>query len=518
MINRIILEKSVFQLGETVNVIIEHPNPINAGDILFFEVRNGGINGELIFFTTQELQDTKTTLTFGLPPEEKEYDRYLLVAHAQSTDNKISWIAPTWLYTKEGAQNMSITNLQIDKNEARPGDVVNISFQVKDGAGNLFPWVEAQIGLCKGTPEMQWRQVLTPYIIKKLEELERKQPGSYQYYCTINYPYIYTTTDAFDIKFRIHDTVPVGDYKLVIFAARYGPYYDEFVIKESRDIKIKGEPIVSDKPDTFVHIDQQYSWNQNNYAHVLLTSGQSITFLPRQVSEGEYGLDPSQEVVTSGIIAHVYVVDPYGHIVFNNQTSVNENGNFDTMKFTLTNELQNGVYEIYHNITKDGNYLFWGGMNVIEKVSDQKFNVKAEGKTFDVYFQSLDLEASNLVFDQEQKSMSFDIKKLKGKFHNQHLDDQYLNAGNAMVVMDKPLLSGPYVVELNGKPIFITWYPSNWDLQYNIEQIGLRHINEDGTLTITATHVVPEFPFVLPIFLISFVSLIVFYRLKFRVN
>jgi len=111
-----------------------------------------------------------------------------------------------------------------------------------------------------------------------------------------------------------------------------------------------------------------------------------------------------------------------------------------------------------------------------EPVTNQ--NVQWQGKSFDVGIRTVS-GLGTYVFDQSQKTYAFDINTPKSFI---------------TVIMPEKLLWGPYDVAINGNKTLHKSYYKNGTHVW----IGFRP-NSAGTVQITGTTVVPEFPFFVPL-------------------
>ncbi len=501
-------DKLVYNPGDEVVVKVEFP--FQEGALVELAVTKGVITQQRIFYTIQPLQDSTTTIKFRLPAQDQFY-QYVIqtTVHGHNVYGETAYIGNyVPIFTKEGADKLTIGDLSIDKKEVRPGESVQLKFKVKDGTGNVVPWATAKIALCGSSLESPppWG-VITPKTLNTL-------PPNSTSGCVLLYNVINSSTDTLSLKLEIPNAVQPRDYKLNIWS--YPFPYDILPgmnnAHESVDLKVSGDPVNPKEPLIFqiVQWDAIPSKNSSKQppTHDMLTYGDNITFYSYEAEEwgganilGNPQLPPSISALgllvgkpaVPDVLVQVYIVDPYGKIVYNNKVMGDENGSFQNMTFPITKDLQRGVYEVYHNVTKDGNYVEPSGsidisVDQFYVTNLQKFNVQAEGKSFHVYFQSIDVDASNPVLDQNKKSLSFDVQKLEGKYYNRHF--QYNrdigSAGCVKIDIEKPLLTGPFAATINGKQIDSCGYTSNTGI------IG--PIDENGKLTIIGTYVIPEFP------------------------
>lgn len=485
-------DKLVYNPGDEVTVTIEFN--FQSGDMLELAVIKGIITQERIFYTMQPVQGTVTTVKFKLP-EQDEFHQYWIrtTIHGHDVYGEAAYFGTNVLiFTKQGADKPTIGDLNIDKKEVRPGESIQLSFKVKDGTGSVIPWATGKIGLC----------------VSSLEHSTGSVPwGTLSPDCVLFYNAINSSTDTLSLRLEIPNTVQPGDYKLNIWSYPF-PYKSH--AHESVDLQVKGDPVNPDEPI----ISQSVQWDiirskdhpSQLASYATVTYGDKITFYSYE-KDGQYILGNPQlppsiaaldllagKPAVPGVLVQVYIVDPYGKVVYNNKVVGDEKGNFQNMTLPITKDLQRGVYEIYYNVTKDGNYVK-SSVSIDDSVDQfyltnlQKFDIEAEGRSFNVYFQGIDVDASNPIFEQSKKSLSFDVQKIEGRYYNRHFlytRDTAGTAGCVKIDIEKPLLTGPFLAEINGKQIDSCGYGSETGI------IG--PIDEDGRLTIIGTYVIPEFP------------------------
>ena len=68
-----------------------------------------------------------------------------------------------------------------------------------------------------------------------------------------------------------------------------------------------------------------------------------------------------------------------------------------------------------------------------------------EDESFDVYFQGIDVTATDMVFDQQSKSIVFDVEKTKGTFYNDYFFPRQATGFGIscpLIHIEQPLLHG----------------------------------------------------------------------------
>ncbi|MGI0102556.1 MAG: hypothetical protein ACREA7_08185 [Nitrosotalea sp.] len=233
-----------------------------------------------------------------------------------------------------------------------------------------------------------------------------------------------------------------------------------------------------------------------------------------------YSMQPNGKSAIAGIQVNARITDPLGNTVYDKTETTDNNGQFPEMTFPITEDLRRGLYEVSYNATKDdGNVFMWGTNGAVFDYfvvgNETKFITSWGGKSYQFSYYGVDTDASNFVFSQATKSMTFDIKKIDGPFsrkdHIPTYGRMYNFTGYPIITIEKPLLTGPFVSVFNGK--LINSYTTEPNGSENgPEMVG--PVEGDGSLTFTGTYVIPEFPFAVPVLLIGIVSMIVFYRIK----
>lgn len=183
----------------------------------------------------------------------------------------------------------------------------------------------------------------------------------------------------------------------------------------------------------------------------------------------------------------------------------------------VTNGFDIGDYVVNVSVHKDGHDIIGDSPAFFLVARGGKQIIKAEGQDFPVYLEGIELQTDNLTFNKDTKSLTFDIKKIEGDYAPKGISwingIPYVN--QIFVTFKKPLISAPFHVFVNNQEISI-------DVSENKTYyfLDLPLLDSDasgkGNVVIAGTYVIPEFPFVIPVLLISVVSVIVFYRMKIR--
>lgn len=143
----------------------------------------------------------------------------------------------------------------------------------------------------------------------------------------------------------------------------------------------------------------------------------------------------------------------------------------------------------------------------------KQFVIPVEGKEYNVKTESIEQQVSNVRFDNESKSLIFDIDKISGKYAADG-DLQFVNTVG--VTIQRPLLSPSFYVVINNK----TGPTLDYDVQITPEKyfvgINTDELQNNGTVTLIGTYAAPEFSIVVPVMLIGIVSVIAFHRVRLR--
>lgn len=221
-----------------------------------------------------------------------------------------------------------------------------------------------------------------------------------------------------------------------------------------------------------------------------------------------YGSDPYPE---NDYLITVYLQGPSGEknlLVKDLQT---KNGAFD-ISFPITEDFEIGKYTFELQFTKGA---FQGELNEDQSpfyvARKGQFEIQAEGQSFPVYVESVEFEVSNMIFDKESKSLSFDVRKIPGKYAS----DDYLQFPNQVgMVIKRPLIDAPFSILVNGSQAPYDPYATTIDNEFSKIQVLLIDI-ESTTVSVVGAYAVPEYPAVL-IPLISAITFLLLIQLKNR--
>lgn len=523
----IILDKDYYHPGDEVNLEIHFIE--EWGSSVELSVIEGPHTGNRIFTTINPITDFSQPLKIKFTlPEDSEFYQYLIVATMTGQGNydnlATKYIPGVLFFTKQDADKVSLSDFFIEfgniKDDVLPGQTIPIKFKIIDGAGNAIPNAITHVGICDESLDEppSWVAVLPGHRYG----IKNSQSYSGCIFLQRNIP---SFNDEYDFKMEIPNDAPSGKYKLNIWYELAYPY--GATLAKTFDINILEEPINPDEPAILVATDKEIDYGEIPeflQDDEFLTYGQSITFYTYQMANVSGDIRGNPQNIPErykddccigtlpaipDVNVHIFVTDPDRKIVFSENTNGGSEGNFEYLKFNLTNDLKPGIYEIYYNITKNGNYIQNRGANNPDHfylVNNTKFTTNAEGKSFDVYFQSVDVKATNMEFDQGSKSLTFDLEKINGKFYN-HYFFPGLQTGQGIscpvIYIEQPLLHGYFNMTFNGKEI------GTCNSGYGKTSVVVGPISEDGKLEIVGTYVIPEFStFAVAVLIISIFPII----------
>jgi len=487
-------DKTIYEPGDEATITVSSPFLVNGSVELV--IQDGLASGNDVFYFFESSDNGYATVKFTLPKESSSYQYAIKAAvHNHNEYGETVYFANTVLiFTKDNVDKAVISDLSIDKNQVRPGESVRLKFKITDGIGNTIPSAYAIVGLCESLVEepIPW-VAITP----KWAESRPEEPGRG---CVMLHRAISTSSDTFDVKIKIFNDVPQGDYKLNIWSY---PFPSQVHARKVIDLAVKGEPVNPQEEPVLADIGT-YS------AGRLLSPGQTVSFHGNELGDISGGLVlPSPGRPAVPLVSHIHIVDPYGKTVYDNTVTADNNGTIQNLPFPITEELKNGQYRIHYDITWDGNFVqnrgafTDSGIDYFNVIRPQKFSFSYEGKSYDVVFKSVDLIASNAEFDQSSKMLSMDVVKLSVPH----------SSGCAILEIEEPLLTGPFMAQINDKAAHSCFSQSG------IHEASVGPIYENGTLTIIGTHVVPEFGSVSSLILaVSLISVIGVFGAKFRKN
>jgi hypothetical protein len=199
----IIPDKPVYSPGGNVTLTINAP--YQEGRTIELSVTKGNAE-QKIFQTTKPLDGNSTKIEFALPENDTSY-QYLVYATVTGPAPNDSGSASAMIFTKENADEVLISDLKMSRSQADAGESIHISFKVKDGVGNVIPWANPDIGICK-------EDAVKPHYVLVTPNSTLSQDSDCPFFQSDFIP----TFDEFNIDLVIPDGMPEGKYKLNIWA------------------------------------------------------------------------------------------------------------------------------------------------------------------------------------------------------------------------------------------------------------------------------------------------------------
>ena len=179
--------------------------------------------------------------------------------------------------------------------------------------------------------------------------------------------------------------------------------------------------------------------------------------------------------------------------------------------FTITdsNEFKIGKYLLRAIYNTENSSHLGNNQEIFYIGQEKEFTYNGEGGPLDVNLQYIEYDVSPIIFDVDQKSISFDFKKIGSE--EEFTSDGFLQFESDIgVLIQRPLISPPYmvVIEIDNEAQDVFEYQTK-DYQIKITgdnfykyKLPLDEKWEEGTITIIGTYVIPEFGQALMIILI----------------
>lgn len=221
--------------------------------------------------------------------------------------------------------------------------------------------------------------------------------------------------------------------------------------------------------------------------------------------------DEKGKVLSTSLSGNTIRIDTLGarHVSLEyNADILTKTGNVYTLKYTTKSQstvaLQSDFDLVYVNTIpiqlKDNTLVMPAGdveLSYIPKAAAiRNFTVKWDNQDFVVQLLT-SASVKNPAFDQNSKKLSFDIN---GK-------------GSITAIIPKKLLGAPYTVSLNGKTIEQKLFHQNsTDAWVRIDAAN------SGTIEVKGATVIPEFPIVIPQFIVALSILTLLMLKKYRVG
>ena len=143
---------------------------------------------------------------------------------------------------------------------------------------------------------------------------------------------------------------------------------------------------------------------------------------------------------------------------------------------------------------------------------EQKFQYTGQGGPLEAYIQYSKYDISPIRFDIDEKSISFDFKKIDREFAP---DDNWQFENNIGLLIQRPLISPPYMIVIESGNNIVEYESNDYEVKITEDNfykyvLSLDEEWQEGTVTIIGTYVIPEFGSVVLIILaVSIVSMII---------
>ncbi|MGI0082723.1 MAG: PEFG-CTERM sorting domain-containing protein, partial [Nitrosopumilaceae archaeon] len=201
-----------------------------------------------------------------------------------------------------------------------------------------------------------------------------------------------------------------------------------------------------------------------------------------------YGSDPAP---SNDPLVTIYLQKPSGEKALLTKDLVTHgNGEFD-FSFPITEGFEIGKYTFTLQFTKGD---FQSEPNEEQSpfyvARKSEFLISAEGRDFPVYVESIEFEISNMAFDKESKSLTFDAKRIPAKYAH----DDYLQFQNKVgMIIKRPLIDAPFSTLVDGKESYFDPYETRIDEEFSKLQVYVVDIKDTGKVSVVGTYAVPEF-------------------------
>ena len=120
----------------------------------------------------------------------------------------------------------------------------------------------------------------------------------------------------------------------------------------------------------------------------------------------------------------------------------------------------------------------------------QTFEYSVEGGPLNAIIEYTGFEISPIIFDIEEKSVSFDFKK--------DYENNLQNENDIMLLIQRPLISPPYTIVIESEDDLVQFKPNDSEIEITEENfyryvLSIDKTWTEGTVTIIGTYVIPEF-------------------------
>ncbi|WP_316504184.1 PQQ-dependent sugar dehydrogenase [Nitrosopumilus sp.] len=147
-------------------------------------------------------------------------------------------------------------------------------------------------------------------------------------------------------------------------------------------------------------------------------------------------------------------------------------------------------------IYKDGDNSHVGDSKATFYVGEeQKYQYEGQGGPLDVNMQYVEYEISPITFDLDEKSISFEFKRLNQQFTP---DESWQLEGDIGLLIQRPLISPPYMIMIETQNEIHEYEPNNHEIKITEDNfyryvLSLDNEWEEGKVTVIGTYVIPEF-------------------------
>lgn len=297
-----------------------------------------------------------------------------------------------------------------------------------------------------------------------------------------------------------------GDYLIIVDADK------EITVTSSVNIKYS-----IPYTNTTINIEKNKASNgfwENYFGYGDVISGQ-VTF--------EANFEPRKAVFGT---VDIQITTPSGEeiIILENILIENNKANF-TIPISDSNEFEIGKYVLRAIYNTENTSNLENTQEIFYISQEEEFTYTGEGGPLDTRLQYIAYDVSPIIFDAEQKSISFDFKKIGKK--EQFFPDGFLQFENDIGVMiQRPLISPPYMIVIqtdNDDQGVLEYQPNDYEVKITEDsfykyKLSLDENWEEGTVTIIGTYVIPEFGHVALMILLVGIGLMVILSTKFSVN
>ncbi|MDE1766777.1 MAG: hypothetical protein KGI27_10980 [Thaumarchaeota archaeon] len=459
------LDKTEYNPGDPVNItVMESDNIANSSgevSITIYDVTYGQGNEKTVYQDKKSFENGKAEFEFKAP---QSPDRYIYLVTAQSqhiTKSKL-------FFTKKDASKIVISDVKVLTPKVMQGEQLKLEVKVLDGLGNKIHGLRV-IGLGE-IPEISCADKIPIY--PDLSPTNSNQP-------------MYWTDGTVNGTILIMPYAKPGSYDLTL---RAGSEIDGYQTSNATiHYEVTENP---DKPTPFsvIHAPLGVDYDKNKFF-----AGQPIRVHSFTAYDDCGDIIPNVPI-TAEMKRYDFQKSTYIQTLQTKNVTSDKNGTF-SVTFDPVG-LRAGDYTVLVTSHYPGVNETFG---IADHHNKKNFTISELGKNFTVSVDGWDFIPLNAAFDRQDKKLTLDLDS----------SDSFRRVD---FTVPNELLDGKFTVLVNGQERdgdiqkhqgYTSFSP--WPGQENhtaIEVIG--------------TTAIPEFPFAVPVLLISVVSVIVFYRIKFR--